>query len=134
MTDEPKLSNRSRKRVREVKRKARPGTVCVKYYSNCRHAIAMTYCWTINRQRICAIQPILWHEFLSELSDKGAWVALNYVNRFSEFKEFDDNVERINVKDVSCQGFIDRFEKLYKPVVIEGMQVIWIHFFLFRKW
>lgn len=45
------------------------------------------------------------------------------MNRFSEFKEFDDNVERINVKDVSCQEFINRFEKLYKPVVIEGMQV-----------
>lgn len=67
-------------------------------------------------------------EFLSisELSDKGAWVALNYVNRFSEFKEFDDNVERIHVKDVSCQEFIDRFEKLYKPVVIEGMQVTYL--------
>ncbi|KAG4075500.1 hypothetical protein HA402_003325 [Bradysia odoriphaga] len=84
MNDEPKLSNRSRKRVREVKRKARP-----------------------------------------ELSDKGAWVALNYVDRFSEFKDFDDNVERINVNDVSCQEFIDRFEKLYKPVVIDGMQEGW---------
>lgn len=63
------------------------------------------------------------YDFVSELSDKGAWVALNYVNRFSEFNDFDDNVERINVKDVSCQEFIDRFEKLYKPVVVEGMQV-----------
>lgn len=45
------------------------------------------------------------------------------MNRFSEFNEFEDNVERINVKDVSCQEFIDRFEKLYKPVVVEGMQV-----------
>lgn len=45
------------------------------------------------------------------------------MDRFSEFKDFDDNVERINVNDVSCQEFIDRFEKLYKPVVIEGLQV-----------
>lgn len=79
----------------------------------------------------CAIPRSLWFEFIfSELSDKGAWVALNYVNRFSEFKQFDENVERINVNDVSCQEFIDRFEKLYKPVVIEGMQVSQsIHFF-----
>lgn len=47
------------------------------------------------------------------------------MNRFSEFEAFDDNVERINVNEVSSQEFIDRFEKLYKPVVIEGMQEGW---------
>lgn len=46
------------------------------------------------------------------------------MSRSEELTLFKDNVERINVKDdMVCQEFIDRFEKLYKPVMIEGAQV-----------
>lgn len=84
MSEDFKLPHRSRKRVREVKRKARP-----------------------------------------ELSEKGSWTALKYVDRFDEFKKFTDNVERIRAKDYDCQTFIEQFEKPYKPVVIEGLQDGW---------
>lgn len=57
------------------------------------------------------------------MGDKAAWVAHKYAEQFDKFKDFEDNAERIHVKDVSCLQFIDRFEKSYKPVVIEGVQV-----------
>lgn len=51
---------------------------------------------------------------------------MDYANRFDNFWKFDDNVERIHVKDVNCDEFIELFEKLNKPVVIEGVQVsVW---------
>lgn len=84
MTEEFKLPHRLRKRVREVKKKARP-----------------------------------------ELHDREAWTALRYVDRFNEFKDFIDNVERIHADDYDCQKFIDEFEKPYKPVVIQGVVEGW---------
>lgn len=50
---------------------------------------------------------------------------MNYAERFEPFTEFDDNVERIRSDDVSCEEFIDRFESIYKPVVILGAQDNW---------
>ncbi|KAL9695607.1 hypothetical protein quinque_014892 [Culex quinquefasciatus] len=81
---EVKLSHRTRKRVREVKRKARP-----------------------------------------ELADKVAWMQLEYYRKFDKFREFEDNVERIHVDEVSPEQFIERYESIYKPVVIEGVQNGW---------
>ncbi|XP_055617311.1 bifunctional arginine demethylase and lysyl-hydroxylase PSR [Toxorhynchites rutilus septentrionalis] len=78
------LSHRTRKRVRDVKRKARP-----------------------------------------ELSDKTAWVQQEYYRKFDQFLQFEDNVERIHVESVSPVEFIERYEKIYKPVVIEGIQDTW---------
>ena len=34
-------------------------------------------------------------------------------------------MERIHVKDVSCEEFIRRYEAPYKPVVIQGVQDDW---------
>lgn len=84
MTEEFKLPHRSRKRIREVKRKSRP-----------------------------------------ELNDKGDWFASKYADKFDEFRNFEDNVERINANDVDCEEFIENFEKPYKPVVITGLQDEW---------
>lgn len=84
MSEEFKLPHRSRKRVREVKRKARP-----------------------------------------ELNEKGAWTAQRYVERFDDFKVFNDNVERIHVDKIDCNEFIEKYEKPYTPVVIEGVQNGW---------
>lgn len=61
--------------------------------------------------------------FVAELNDKGAWTALNYLDNFEKFQQFDDNCERIDANNVSCDEFIERYEKIYKPVVIEGTQV-----------
>ncbi|CAH0394674.1 unnamed protein product [Bemisia tabaci] len=60
-----------------------------------------------------------------ELNDKGAWYQLGYANRFDNFTKVKDNVERIHVKDVSPQAFIEKYEKPYKPVVIQGIQENW---------
>lgn len=57
------------------------------------------------------------------MNDKGAWATLDYANKFEHFWKFDDNVKRIDVRDVSCDEFIERYEKPYLPVVIEGVQV-----------
>ncbi|XP_036342942.1 bifunctional arginine demethylase and lysyl-hydroxylase PSR-like [Rhagoletis pomonella] len=84
MNEEFKLPKRSRKRLREVKRRARP-----------------------------------------ELGDKEAWSALRYCERFDDFKKFEDNVERIKESDFSCDEFVERYEKPYLPVVIEGCQEGW---------
>ncbi|XP_058064498.1 bifunctional arginine demethylase and lysyl-hydroxylase PSR isoform X1 [Anopheles bellator] len=84
MAEPVKLSHRTRKRVREVKRKARP-----------------------------------------ELYAKSAWVQLEYHQKFELYRNFDDNVERIDVAKVSQEQFIERYERTYKPVVIEGMQKGW---------
>lgn len=73
----------------------------------------------------------VFHHRFAELGDKGAWTSQHYAERFDHFKDFSDNVERIHVKDVNCQQFIDRFERAYKPVVIEGVQKDWS---ALRKW
>lgn len=57
--------------------------------------------------------------------DKEAWYQLKYVECFDEFKNFVDNTERIQVKDVSPELFIERYEKPYKPVVIQGSTDSW---------
>lgn len=63
------------------------------------------------------------HFYFAELSDKSSWTALDYANKFSKIWKFDDNCERISVRDVDCDEFIERYEKPYKPVVIEDIQV-----------
>ncbi|KAG8240335.1 hypothetical protein J437_LFUL000810 [Ladona fulva] len=78
------MDHRARKRIREIKRKARP-----------------------------------------ELNDKGAWVELGYANQFDLFSVVHDNVERIHVDKCSHEEFIEKYERLYKPVVICGVQNNW---------
>ncbi|XP_066978262.1 bifunctional arginine demethylase and lysyl-hydroxylase JMJD6 [Macrobrachium rosenbergii] len=58
--------------------------------------------------------------------EKGAWTRLDYKNKFDcNVKGFKDGAERIHVNDVSPEEFIERYEKLYKPVVIEGITDNW---------
>lgn len=57
--------------------------------------------------------------------DKEAWYQLQYADCFDEFKKFTDNTERISVKQVTPEEFIERYEKPYKPVVIQGMTEGW---------
>ncbi|KAL0279573.1 UNVERIFIED_CONTAM: hypothetical protein PYX00_001101 [Menopon gallinae] len=78
------MDHRTRKRVKEVKKKARP-----------------------------------------ELNEKGAWERLQIYKRFHEFTQFEDNCERINETDFSPEEFINKYERLYKPVVICGIQDHW---------
>lgn len=45
------------------------------------------------------------------------WNALNYQKYFDlNPNVVVDNVERINVNDVSPEAFVERYEKIYKPV------------------
>jgi histone arginine demethylase JMJD6 len=62
---------------------------------------------------------------LSELNDKGDWSSLGYADNFDSFVTVSDNVERIHVKDFPPSEFIEKYEKLYKPVVICGIQDNW---------
>lgn len=61
---------------------------------------------------------------------------MRYVDNFvDEFTKFEDNVDRIHVRDVNCDEFIEKYEKIYKPVSILGVQV-WQYFVakLFYMW
>lgn len=50
---------------------------------------------------------------------------LGYVDHFDSFSTVNDNVERIHVKDFPPSEFIEKYERLYKPVVICGIQDNW---------
>lgn len=103
-TEEAKIENliekshRSRKRIKEVKRKARPGLKNKPVHlNNATHVFFLL--------------------FLLELSSThNSWSELNYAEKFEQFTQFEDNVERIHASDVDCQEFIDKYEKHYKPV------------------
>lgn len=102
------LSHRSRKRVKEIKRKARPG----KRFRQ------------INR---LLQQNVFLHNSSKypELSDKLAWIQLDYAKKFDTFMEFPDSCDRINANEYDCDLFIEKYEKIYKPVVIKGLQEGW---------
>lgn len=63
--------------------------------------------------------------FFAELNDKGMWTQLGYAKQKGLVSEPEDNCERIDMRDVNCDEFIERFEKIYKPVVITGCQTGW---------
>ncbi|XP_045497092.1 bifunctional arginine demethylase and lysyl-hydroxylase PSR [Colias croceus] len=84
MESEYKLSHKTKKRIKEIKRKARP-----------------------------------------ELADKHQWTALKYATNFEEFLKCKDNVDRIDVNIVPPEEFIEKYEKIYKPVVITNVQTNW---------
>lgn len=60
-----------------------------------------------------------------ELNEKGAWGNLQIVKRFHEFTNVDDNCERIDINEVTPEKFIEKYEKVYQPVVICGIQTNW---------
>jgi histone arginine demethylase JMJD6 len=62
---------------------------------------------------------------VAELNDKGEWSLLGYADQFDSFSAVSDNVERIHVKDFPPSEFIEKYERLYKPVVICGIQDNW---------
>ncbi|KAH6941054.1 hypothetical protein HPB50_012735 [Hyalomma asiaticum] len=54
------------------------------------------------------------------------WSKLGYASSFNmEPHSLPDNVERIHVNCVSPDEFIEKYEKLYKPVVIQGATDNW---------
>lgn len=65
------------------------------------------------------------YNFFSELSDKYAWYAHGYADNFKPFTKVPENVDRIDVENVSPEEFVERYEQPYKPVVIKGLQKHW---------
>lgn len=61
----------------------------------------------------------------SELADKHQWTALKYASNFEEFLKCKDNVDRIDVNTCTPDEFIEKYEKIYKPVVITNVQTNW---------
>jgi histone arginine demethylase JMJD6 len=63
-----------------------------------------------------------------ELHDEGGhgWHSNNYHEIFDVNPDHvKDNVERISVHEVSQEEFVERYEKIYKPVVITGVIDNW---------
>ncbi len=107
------LSHRARKRIREAKKKARPGKVTSLSY-------LLTY------YNFLSIVTLYTHFLFLELSTSESWVEQGYAKNFDLSEDIvKDTVERIHVKDVSCEEFIEKWEKPYKPVVILGVQDSW---------
>ena len=64
--------------------------------------------------------------YFTELKTHESWSEQRYAKNFDlSWDSIDDKIERINVKDVSPDEFIKRFEAPYKPVVIHGVQDEW---------
>ncbi|CAH0405130.1 unnamed protein product [Chilo suppressalis] len=84
MISEYKISHKAKKRIKEVKRKARP-----------------------------------------ELTNKQQWTALKYAENFEEFLKCNDNVERVDSNKVSQEDFIEKYEKIFRPIVITNVQTHW---------
>ena len=58
--------------------------------------------------------------------DSRAWTANNYSQTFDlNPNAFEDNVERIGVQEVRVEQFVERYEKLYRPVVVTGVCDHW---------
>lgn len=53
------------------------------------------------------------------------WTELEYAKNFEPYTQFEDNCPRIHAPDVSCEEFIERFEKPYIPCVITNIQEGW---------
>lgn len=47
------------------------------------------------------------------------------MKKFKPFWDFEDNVDRIEESKVTPSEFIERYEKPYKPVIIQGVQTDW---------
>ena len=61
-----------------------------------------------------------------ELSTRESWVERNYANNFDiSWDKVNDQLERINVSEVSEKEFIKRYEAPYIPAVIVGVQDTW---------
>ncbi|XP_064477208.1 bifunctional arginine demethylase and lysyl-hydroxylase JMJD6-like isoform X2 [Ornithodoros turicata] len=54
------------------------------------------------------------------------WSRLGYAESFDiDIKSVKDDVERIHVNKVSPEEFVEKYEKIYKPVVIQGVMDNW---------
>jgi len=53
----------------------------------------------------------------SELNGKDEWSWLRYVEQFDPFTAVSYNVEKIRVNEFPPRKFIEKYERLYKPVV-----------------
>lgn len=54
------------------------------------------------------------------------WSCYNYADKFDlSPSSVNDMVARINVNDYSVTEFVEKFEKIYSPVVITGVTDTW---------
>ena len=104
------FSSRARKRIREAKKRARPGN---RNFEN--------FKWKLITHWIFE-----WSNWFVELSSSSSWEEQNYYKTFENYTRVQDNVERISVDEVSPAEFISRYEKPYLPVVILDTQKEWM--------
>jgi len=63
-----------------------------------------------------------------ELREENAWYVLNAANTFRvrpDDVKARDSVERVNALQLTEAEFIDRYERVYRPVVITNVQREW---------
>jgi hypothetical protein len=63
---------------------------------------------------------------LKELKCDEEWHRYNYFKTFDlSIENLPDNIERIDINQVTPEAFIENYEKLYKPVIITNSQNDW---------
>lgn len=116
------FDSRAKKRIREAKKKARPGKLIFKAL------VRKLGVPPARRQLRCKENKdhlVFLCKSISELNSSAAWVEQGYCKNFKPFTVFTDNVERISIEKTSPEEFIEQYEKPYKPV---------IHYIFFKFW
>jgi len=71
---------------------------------------------------------VLLHIVFVELNEENAWRVLNAANTFRVTPDdikARDSVERVDALQLTEAEFIDRYERVYQPVVIRNVQLEW---------
>ena len=104
-------SRKYEKRIRSVKKKARSGNQAT---------------WQ-SLVRTDGLWLTVFFVCFSELKTDEEWTKYNYIKHFDlSHDKLTDNIERIDMNEVSLEQFIDKYEKPYKPVIITNSQTDWL--------
>ena len=62
---------------------------------------------------------------LRKWSADGYWYKQNDLLKIHDPETFTDNIERVNVDDITVEEFIEKYEKASKPCIITGVTDTW---------
>ena len=61
----------------------------------------------------------------TDLKQPEDWTKYRYVSKDSVWYRSVDHIDRIHCKDMSCDDFVNNFEKSERPVMIQGLTESW---------